>query len=112
MKWLKKKIKTTKWRLKIVLLWIERQEEIKNKWLAFVKEQTIIEKEQHMFKFVSKHASKRLKERMLYWWYTMEDIHRDIIQSNERYKRKEWTRIVWKLWTYIISQAGNLITVI
>ena len=111
MKWLKKQIKKTQWRLRINLLNLDNCV-LENKWLDFVRQQTIIEKENRMFKFVSKHASKRLNERMLFRWYTMEDIHKDIIESNEWYKRKEWTKVIWKLWTYVISHAGNLITVI
>ena len=106
MKWLTKCISNNSWHQIIKCL-------MKNyAWLDFVRQQTIIEKEKKMFKFVSKHASKRLKERMLYRWYTIDDIHKDIVQSNEWYKRKEWTKIIGKLWTYIVSQAGNLITVI
>lgn len=71
-----------------------------------------MEKEKMMFRFISKHAGKRLQERMTYRWYTMDDIHKDIIQSNEWYKRKEAIKVVGKLWTYVISHAGNLITVI
>lgn len=112
MKWLKKKIKTIRWMLKTNLLWFDDGMVRSKKRLDFVKQQTIMEKENRMFKFVSKHASKRLKERMLFRWYNMEDIHKDIVESNERYKRKYVTKVIWKLWTYVISHAGNLITVI
>lgn len=106
MKWLTKLISNNLWHQILKCLMKN------NKWLDFIKEQTILEKEKRMFKFISKHAEKRLQERMLYRWYSMDDIHRDIIQSKRWYKRKEATKIVGKLWTYIISNAGNLITVI
>lgn len=112
MKWLKRKIKTIRWMLKTNLLWFDDGMVRSKKRLDFVKQQTIMEKEKRMFKFISKHAHNRLKERMLFRWYTMEDIHKDIVESNERYKRKSGTKIIWKLWTYVISHAGNLITVI
>lgn len=111
MKWLKRQIKTIRWMLKINLLWFDYGV-LENQWNNFINKQTMLEKEQRMFKFISKHAEKRLQERMLYWWYTMEDIHNDILNSNIRYKRKEATKIIGKLWTYVISHAGNLITVI
>lgn len=64
---LKKKIKTIKWRLKVNLLALEYDMIRSKKRIDFVKQETVNEKEQRMFKFISKHASKRLKERMLYW---------------------------------------------
>lgn len=111
MKSVKKKLKSImyfcRYNIRNNLYWIPKRNEYCNN--EYVKE-----KEKFIFQYISKHAQKRLDERFLFRWYSLDDVKKDIMECNKWEKHKYWcTKVVGKLWTYIISNGAKvLVTVI
>ena len=76
------------------------------------KKQEIKKTQEFFFDKITKHAKQRLDERFFYWWVDIEQIREDIKKPIKWKKKGGVYEITGKYWTYVISFAKTLITVI